>query len=199
VLNGGKAPTVSTDHPNVDIGNRLLMEALGTVDADFANGLIQQLVNASSQGKQINEDDLNFMLSIIKGIKPRDQLEAMLAAHMAATHNLIMTFARRLARVQTIQELDSIERALNKLARTFTTQIETFKRYRTGGEQKVTVHQVSVSEGGQAIVGNVTQAAREAAPAATSPPALTDARMAPMAIAREPEREPVPIKRKSNT
>jgi mannose-1-phosphate guanylyltransferase len=42
--------------------------------------------------------------------------------------------------------------------------METLTRYRTGGEQKVTVQQVSVSEGGQAIVGNVTQAAREAAP-----------------------------------
>lgn len=45
--------------------------------------------------------------------------------------------------------------ALNKLARTFTTQMETLKRYRTGGEQKVTVHHVTVNEGGQAIVGTV--------------------------------------------
>ncbi len=45
--------------------------------------------------------------------------------------------------------------------RTFATQMETLKRYRTGGEQKVTVQHVSVSEGGQAIVGNVTQAPRE--------------------------------------
>jgi hypothetical protein len=30
------------------------------------------------------------------------------------------------------------------------------KRYRTGGEQKVTVQHVSVNEGGPAIVGNVT-------------------------------------------
>ena len=41
--------------------------------------------------------------------------------------------------------------------------MEALKRYRTGGEQKVTVQHVSVSEGGQAIVGNVTQGA--AAPA----------------------------------
>ena len=42
--------------------------------------------------------------------------------------------------------------------------MEALKRYRTGGEQKVTVQHVSVGEGGQAIVGNVTQAAREAVP-----------------------------------
>jgi hypothetical protein len=39
--------------------------------------------------------------------------------------------------------------------------MEALKRYRSGGEQKVTVQHVSVSEGGQAIVGNVTQDARE--------------------------------------
>ena len=41
-------------------------------------------------------------------------------------------------------------------ALTYATQMEALKRYRTGGEQKVTVQHVSVSEGGQAIVGNVT-------------------------------------------
>ena len=72
--------------------------------------------------------------------------------------------------VDNIPQQDSAERAFNKLARTYTTQMETLKRYRTGGEQKVTVQHVSVQEGGQAIVGNVTQSPRETAPkkAATS-------------------------------
>jgi hypothetical protein len=42
---------------------------------------------------------LNFMLSQVKGVKPTDQVEAMLAAQMAAVHNATMTFARRLAHV----------------------------------------------------------------------------------------------------
>jgi hypothetical protein len=62
----------------------------------------------------------------------------MLAAQMAAIHTATMTFARRLANVETIQHQDSAERALNKLARTFAMQMEALKRYRTGGEQKVT-------------------------------------------------------------
>jgi hypothetical protein len=49
----------------------------------------------------------------------------------------------------------SVERAFNKLARTFATQVEALKRYRNGGEQTVRVEQVTVNEGGQAIVGNV--------------------------------------------
>jgi hypothetical protein len=109
---------------------------------------------------------------------------------MAATHMATMRFAQQLAHVENIPQQDCAERTYNKLARTFAAQMEALKRYRSGGEQKVTV---SVSEGGQAIVGNVTQAARETAPdkAATSPPALTDARMDPMPMIDKQERAPV--------
>src|ERR1700733_1653622 len=79
-----------------------------------------------------------------------------LAAQMAAVHMTTMTFARRLAHVDNILQQDGAERAFNKLARTFAVQVEALKRYRTGGEQKVTVQHVTVNEGGQAIVGSVS-------------------------------------------
>jgi hypothetical protein len=96
------------------------------------------------------------LLSVVKGIQPKDQLETMLAAQMAAVHSLTMTYARRLANAEALPQQESAERTLNKLARTFTAQVEALKRYRTGGEQKVTVEHVTVNEGGQAIVGNVS-------------------------------------------
>jgi hypothetical protein len=37
--------------------------------------------------------------------------------------------------------------------------MEALKRYRSGGEQKMTVQHVHVAEGGQAIVGNVSASA----------------------------------------
>jgi len=43
--------------------------------------------------------------------KPRDQIEAMLAAQMAAVHNATMTFARRLAHVDIIPQQDSAQNA----------------------------------------------------------------------------------------
>jgi hypothetical protein len=58
------------------------------------------------------EEGLNFMLSIVKGIDPRDQVEAMLAAQMAAVHNATMTFARRLNHVENIAQQESAERGL---------------------------------------------------------------------------------------
>jgi hypothetical protein len=99
------------------------------------DGLLKQLCNAGSLGKTVDEDGLNFMLSVVKGIEPRDQVEAMLAAQMAATHNATMTFARRLNHVENIPQQDSAERAFNKLARTFAAQMEARKRYRSDGEQ----------------------------------------------------------------
>ena len=52
------------------------------------------------KGQAPDEDGTNFMLAVVKGIEPRDQVEAMLAAQMAAVHNATMTFARRLAHVE---------------------------------------------------------------------------------------------------
>jgi hypothetical protein len=194
----GKRASIAPQHQDQVIGQVLLMEALGTTDADFYNGLLGQLINAGSPGKQFDEAGVNFMLAVVKDIKPRDQLEAMLAAQMAAVHLASMTFSRRLAHVDNIMQQDSAERAFNKLARTFTTQMEALKRYRSGGEQKVTVQHVTVSEGGQAIVGNVTQTAGKRTPErqATPTPALSDARQPAMAMLSEPQRVPVEARRR---
>jgi len=190
---GGHALT--PDHPDLVVACGLLAEAFGTASDDFARGLLRQLVNAVPGADQPDLGQINFIVSVVQGIKPRDQTEAMLAAQMAAVHIAIMTFAHRLARVKNIPQQDSAERAFNKLARTFATQMEALKRYRTGGERKVTVQHVSVSEGGQAIVGNVTQSAQETATAAvaTPAPALTRSAHAPMPLIHEPEHAAVPV------
>ncbi len=152
----GGVPQLSPDHPESALGQVLLMKAVGTTNSDFLHGLLGQLANAGSQGSQVDVDGLNFMLAVVKGIEPEDEVESMLAAQMAAVHMATMTFARRLAHVDNIPQQDSAERAFNKLARTFATQVEALRRHRTGGEQKVTVEHVTVNEGGQAIVGSVT-------------------------------------------
>jgi hypothetical protein len=131
---------------------------------------------------------------VVKGIEPKDQVEAMLAAQMAAVHLTTMTFARRLANVENIPQQDSAERSFNKLARTFTTQLEALKRYRTGGEQKVTVQHVHVHEGGQAIVGTVERPVGGAKQQSKDQPyGLGHASGTPMPSALETNREAVPL------
>jgi hypothetical protein len=154
--------TISPDHSDEAVGKMLLMEALGIAEPDFLNGLLRQLANVGTTGRAVDERELNFMLAVVKGVEPKDQVEAMLAAQMAAVHNATMTFGRRLNHVENIPQQDSAERAFNKLARTFAAQVETLKRYRSGGEQTVRVEHVTVNDGGQAIVGNVAHGGRGA-------------------------------------
>jgi hypothetical protein len=102
VSKNGSDPQISLDHPDELIGRALLMEALASADDDFVNGIVSQLANVGGRGQDINERGLNFMLSVIKGTEARNQLEAMLAAQMAAVHMASMTFAGRLAHVDDI-------------------------------------------------------------------------------------------------
>lgn len=139
----------------VKVDRDTIRKALGSDNPAFIEGLVAQIVNIGSQGPKPDEKGMAYVTSIIASIAPRDEMEAMLAAQMAAVHNASMTFARRLAHVENIKQQDSAERAFNKLCRTFTAQLETLKRYRTGGQQKMTVEHVHVHPGGQAIVGDV--------------------------------------------
>lgn len=172
-LTSDKGISIAPNHPDKVIGELLLKNALGTTNPTFYHGILSQLADIGFRNNQVDEEALNFLLSIVKAVKPRDELEAMLGVQMAATHRLAMLFAKRVEIADCVPELDSVERTLNKLLRSFTTQLEALKRYRAGGEQTVNV---SVSEGGQAIVGHVTQPPRENAPdkpAAASPPVLS--------------------------
>ena len=185
----------TSEHIDDVAGNALIMQAIGTTDVDFFAGFVGQLATAG--GGEPNEQHLNFMLSVVKGIKPRNQEEAMLAAQMAATHAAIMRFSRYLAEAESVEQRDSAERTLNKLMRTFVTQVEALKRYRMGGEQTVTVQQVNVSEGGQAIVGNVTQGQQDAVSnhIPPQPLAISHDPTLPMPIIGNNECVPVPATR----
>ena len=150
-----QAPRIKMRGKEMIVSREDMMRALGTDSAEFTDGVLRQLANAVSLGGGADEEAINFALAVIAGIEPKDELETMLAMQMAAIHLATMTFTRRLAHVETLDQQHGSEGALNKLARTFAMQLEALKRYRTGGEQKVVVQHVNVNEGGQAIVGAV--------------------------------------------
>ena len=183
VVKNGHRITFDVQHADKSIGWALLMEALGTADPDFIDGLLRQIADPDSLDGQVDEDRLNSLVAVIREYKPRNHLETMLLAQMAATHELAMAFAQRLPQLQTLQEQDSAERAFNKLTRTYAMQIETLRRYRIGNEPQIMVHNVSVSDGGQAIVGNVTQAT--SGTTVPSAPALANSRPIPMPTLRD--------------
>src|SRR5437660_7118040 len=147
----------SIDHPDPELGEQLMADALGVADRDAMHGILKQLVKASVNGEKPDEVSLSFMISMVKSIKPRDSVEAMLVAQMVSVHVMAMRCAHHLANAQDIARHDSAARALGRLARTFPAQIEALNRYRSHGEPAITVQNLSVGDGGKAIVGNVTQ------------------------------------------
>src|SRR6266853_5755415 len=170
----------SIDHPDPELGEQLMADALGVADRDAMHGILRQLVMASVNGQRPDEVNLAFMISMVKSIKPRDSVEAMLVAQMVSVHVMAMRCAYHLANSEDIAQQDSAARAFGRLARTFPAQIEALNRHRGHGEPAITVQNVSVGDGGKAIVGNVTQHASVIVSDKRPAGVVTDARMAPM-------------------
>jgi hypothetical protein len=154
-----KMKQTGKDVMQVEVNNKF-MEAIGAKDNDFMYGLLEQLVNAGTQGRSTEGRGVKFMVSVIKGLEPKDQVEAMLASQMAAVQMATMSFANRFTNATTYEGQDSAVNGFAKLTRCFAQQMEALKKYRSNGQQKVTVEHVTVNEGGQAIVGSVNQGGR---------------------------------------
>ncbi len=147
----------SIDHPDPQRGEQLMADALGVADREAMHGILRQLVKASVSGESPDEVNLAFMISMVTSIKPRDSVEAMLVAQMVSVHVMAMRCAHHLAEACDLAQHDSAARALGRLARTFPAQIEALNRYRSQSEPAITVQNVSVADGSNAIVGNGTQ------------------------------------------
>lgn len=183
------------EHPDPELGEQLMADALGVADLDAMHGMLGQLVKASVKGERPDEVTLAFMISMVRSIKPRDAVEAMLVAQMVSVHVMAMRCAHHLANADDIARQDSAARALGRLARTFPAQIEALNRYRNHGEPAITVQNVRVQDGGNAIVGNVTRHRSVIVSDNSGATALTDAPMRSMPDRRAREPDSVEAKR----
>src|SRR5262249_51924808 len=95
-----------------------------------------------------------FVGSVLK--EPKNKFEMMLVTQMLAVHDAAMDSAKFLGAARSLDEFNCYGNMFSKLTRTFATQIQTLNQGRAGGEQKVTFNNVSINEGGQAIVGVVS-------------------------------------------
>ena len=124
----------------------------------FNNIIINQVISTlwASSNSETLDTQYQAVLPAMMGIEPRDEIEGMLAAQMAATHNAAMECYRRsMLDNQTFEgRRESLNQA-NKLTRSYATLMEALNRHRGKGQQKVTVEHVHVNAGGQAIVGVV--------------------------------------------
>ena len=132
-------------------------ELMGMKTQDAAKGVFLSALNAlGAKGEAYRE----LACGIFAELEPRDAAEAMLVAQMTATHALMTTLAGRAMDQSNFQAMEAQERSTTRLSRTYLAQMDTLKKYRAKAQQTVRVERVTVNEGGQAIVGDVTHGGR---------------------------------------
>jgi hypothetical protein len=130
---------------HADAAAARMLNALGITDLDLAERLMMQIVTVThlqSSNEPVVEKNLNAALAAVTGIAPRDEAEAMLAAQMIGVHWLAMDLLRK---ANDRARLNDAGNMAVKLLRTFTTQLEALKRYRSAGEQRVVVQHQHVN------------------------------------------------------
>ena len=133
---------------------------LGTSSSHFLDASLQQLIGAARlPGSGISEIAVNASLAFIEGAKPQDEVECALVIQMACTHTAAMAVLKRIGGGHgPDRSVAAMASAAARLLRTYATQVETLRRLRNGGSQFVRVEHVHVNEGGQAVIGNVSNA-----------------------------------------
>jgi len=162
---GGNLTLADSDDPLKQVK---IAETFGTTDPDVQGHLFQQAVltfagvpvanHINSEGLDDEKvvDAANRTVAILASVRPRDELESMLAVQMLAVHNAAMhAMAMAMLKGQTFEGRKSNMGYATRLLQVFTSQLEALKKHRTGGQQKMIVEHVHVNEGGQAIVGSV--------------------------------------------
>ena len=156
----GEGNSLAFSHPHGDAKGHYdhLLDTFGTTSGDFVNLALAQVLDAMrARGKSAPDAmTINAAIAIVSGVEPANEVEALLASQMAATHGLAMEMLGRTLRVEQLNQAEVQGGLAVKLLRTFTLQAETLAKLRRGGGQTVRVEHVHVHAGGQAIVGNVT-------------------------------------------
>ena len=136
-----------------------IVEATGTNDPELAqllgNQVYETLWLPAESSEEARLQHIRAAMAALRGIKPQDEIEGMLATQMVATHAAAMECLRR----SMIPELsfegrDNNLRHAAKFMSIYTKQLETLNRNRGKGQQKMTIEHVNVESGGQAMVGN---------------------------------------------
>lgn len=162
-----------------------LTVAMGSVDGDFCNKLLNQAANASPIGGLETPAHVNAITATMTGLAPQNELEGMLAAQMTACHNAAMECLRRACvKDQTFEGRKMNMTFADRFMRTFAVQVEALGKHRKGGQQKVVVEHVHVYPGGQAIVGNVN-------PGGGVKDGIGESNPCPRAIAAQPDAAPL--------
>jgi hypothetical protein len=146
-------------------GNLMYTSYSGTgIDSSVEiDSTINQLVRlCKAREGSITKDEilikLNASFSVFTGMQPKDSIEAMMITQMIALHEMALRESERALLKEQPDEF--VEKHINratKLCRSHASLVEAFNKYRTKGQQKITVQHVNVNDGGQAVIGDINQ------------------------------------------
>lgn len=133
-------------HDDTEAWAVMIYDAFGTRSRSAAQVFLRQIVELCRHdwhGGEATEPDgveLNAMLSVIHGVKPKSEIEAMLAAQMCGLHMMQMRMTGS-ALSGSGDRVDPGKAALSaKLARTFAYQIDALAKLKgRSGKQRITV------------------------------------------------------------
>jgi hypothetical protein len=130
-----------------------LSDIAGTTNSELAFVLLNEVFNSTGTC------GLGPILATMMGIAPKDEVEAMLATQMIALHYQAMRMMQRtVVEGQSVAGVNYNINRSDKLLRAFRETLAALQKYRGKGvQQKVTVEHVHVHQGGQAVVGVISQ------------------------------------------
>jgi len=176
------------------------LKAIGGSMSDDLNTILANQAMNSLWIKHSDEKErkrrCSGIVAALAGIRPKDEMEGMIAAQLVAAHNAAMECYRRaMLGEQTFEGRRENLAQANKLSRTYATLLEALNRHRGKGQQKVTVEHVHVHSGGQAIVGTVDAPGGGVRTKSEGQPHAKQIAHAPQPEVWSPhkDREPVPV------
>jgi hypothetical protein len=150
----------------------LLKPVGGSEIAEFNVTLLESIMSTLWLGQSDEAKknaQLKAVLATMKAIAPADEVEAMFAAQMVATHHAALeAYRRAMMPTQPAEGRAMNLSQANKLVRSFAVLSESLAKYRgKGGEQTVKVEHrhVHVNAGGQAVIAEQINTGGTGAPA----------------------------------
>lgn len=154
-IHGVGAIAIRDADTTIEAFESILKNLTATDDVELAQDIFNTGVIALP--KDSGAQNLSIASQSLADASPKDAIESKFCMQEMALYTQGMNYLSKAERADSLDMREFFMKSAIKLLRLRNETIEAMTRYRRGGEQRVVVQHVTVSEGGQAIVGGVLQ------------------------------------------